>query len=138
MKDKKFSEFIKEEKEKKYLEKLDKKIQQEIKSNKNEKSIYIKDSEGFAAYKPKSQISNEDIIISEQEYNELVGNSIKKYTRGGARKGAGRKKKFENPKKVTYEFEEKTLIRLKDYAKKHKKSQNELINEAVEKYINEG
>lgn len=137
MKDDKFREFIKKEKGDKYLEELDIKVQQNIDEYKNEECVYVKDDEGFAAYKPKSLVSSDDIIISEMEYNKLVGNKIEKYIRGGTRKGAGRKRIFEKPKRVTYEFEEETLIKLKDYAKKHKKSQNELVNDAVKKLINQ-
>ena len=136
MTDKSFNEFLKEEKGEKYIEELDSKVQQEIEKHKDEECVYVKNNEDYAAYKLKSLISADDIIISEKEYNKLVGNKIKKYTRGGSRKGAGRRKIFEKPKRVTYEFEEETLIRLKDYAKKHKKSQNELINEAVKRLIN--
>ena len=131
-----FNELLKEEKGEKYIEELDAKVQQEIEKHKDEECVYVKNNEDYAAYKPKSLVSADDIVISEKEYNKIVGNKIEKYTRGGSRKGAGRRKIFEKPKRVTYEFEEDTIIKLKDYAKKHKKSQNELINEAVKRLIN--
>ena len=92
------------------------------------KLIPVKDSEGFYTKKFEDEITEKHEIISEKQYTQAVRH-------GGTRKNSGRRKIFEKPKRVTYEFEEETLIQLKDYAKKHKKSQNELVNEAIKKLI---
>ena len=134
MTDKKFNEFIKKEKGDKYLEELK---SQGIKTSEQEVYVYVKDFEGYAAYKSKNELIEGDSIISEKEYNELVGKKIVKYTRGGTRQGAGRKRLFKNPKRATFEFEAETLIELKIYAKKNKRSQNEIVNEALKKIINQ-
>ncbi len=105
--------------------------QKKIKTNKKHglKLIPVKDADGFYTKKFEDEITEEYEIISEQEYRQTVRH-------GGTRRNSGRRKIFEKPRRVTYEFEEETLIKLKDYAKKQKKSQNELVNEAVKKLIN--
>lgn len=123
------------EKDPQMYEEIQKEIEQEQELIKTKKKlgiklIPVKDSEGFYTKKFEDEITEEHEIISEKEYIQLVRH-------GGSRKNSGRKKIFEKSRRVTYEFEEETIIKLKDYAKKHKKSQNALVNEAVKRLINE-
>lgn len=57
--------------------------------------VYVKDSDGFVVKKLENECLPNEVIISEQEYNELSGENYYKehFTHGGARVGAGRKPK---------------------------------------------
>ncbi len=55
--------------------------------------IYAKDQEGFVVKKHKEDLLPDEVIISQEEYETLSGDTYykKTYGRGGKRKGAGRK-----------------------------------------------
>ena len=56
--------------------------------------IYVKDDEGFVIKKKKSEIMPDETIITKDEFEEMSGDKYvrEKFTHGGKRAGAGRKK----------------------------------------------
>jgi hypothetical protein len=95
--------------------------------------VYVKDDEGYAMRKEAGKIAKNETIITEVEYKKIVGHDImiKLTARGGKREGAGRKKIYTDREKTTFELEQNDIINLRDYAKKHKISQNRAIHEAI-------
>ena len=83
--------------------------------------VYVKDSEGYVSKKLESEVSADEKIISEKEYNKKSGLAFyqKKFGHGGARENAGRKQKFALPLKfqIRVTKEEKDFIA---YAREHK------------------
>ncbi len=63
------------------------------------KYVFVKDAEGFVSKKAQHEILADDKIISEKEYLKKSGLEFyeKKFNHGGARQGAGRKRKFARP-----------------------------------------
>ena len=82
--------------------------------------VFVKDSEGYVFKKLVSEVSCDEKIISEKEYMKRSGLELyeKKFTHGGARENAGRKKKFSLPLKfqIRVTKEEKDFIQ---YAREH-------------------
>lgn len=97
------------------------------------KCVYVKDSEGYVTKKPENEIKADEVIISKKEFEQISGIEYYKQTfgRGGAREGAGRKKQYASKKRETFDLEEKDVICLKEYAKKHKISKNKALHEAI-------
>jgi len=97
------------------------------------KYIYVKDSEGFVTKKQESQIEADEKIISKEEFEQISGIDYYKKTfgRGGARKGAGRKKEYVAKKRETFDIEEADIVSLKEYAKQRKISKNKALHEAI-------
>ena len=81
----------------------------------NKEYVYIKDSEGFVTRKEKSKITQEDVIITREEWAELSGENhyVKTYGWGGVRANAGRKCGAFGPKTYTIRvtLEENALIK---------------------------
>ncbi len=90
--------------------------------------VYVKDSEGYVFKKMESEVSADEKIISEKEYNKKSGLSFyqKKFGHGGARENAGRKQKFALPLKfqIRVTKEEKDFIA---YAREHKLNYSALM-----------
>ena len=95
---------------------------------------YVKDKEGYAVKLPLEKITDEYTVISKSEYDKIVGTEDELILsgRGGARKGAGRKKLYVEKVKETYELEKNDVLSLKEYAKKHKISKNKALHEAIQ------
>jgi len=79
----------------------------------------------------------DEVIISKKEAEQISGIEYYKETfgRGGHREGSGRKKQYTSKKRETFDLEEKDVICLKDYAKKHKISKNKALSEAIHNLI---
>lgn len=91
--------------------------------------IFAKDNEGFVIKKKKSELLPDEQIITEEKYNELSGENYyrEKFTHGGARQGAGRKKKDEDNVlkfQVRVSKKEKSFL---DYARSHHLNYDELM-----------
>lgn len=101
------------------------------------KYVYVKDLEGFVTKKPQCDVQPDEIVISEEEFEEISGIDYYKKTfgRGGSRLGAGRKKQFTSKKRATFDLEEADIISLEKYAKKRKISKNKAISEAIHNLI---
>ena len=129
---KEHNEIIKKLKEQdpERYKKIQENVENRIEKLTKSKCEYVIDPEGYYTKIPVDEITEGYTVISEQEYKDAIGH-------GGPRPKSGRKKIFKDPVKATYEFEKETLIKFRDYAKKHKKSQNELLNDAVKKIINQ-
>ncbi len=96
------------------------------------KYVYVKDAEGFVTKKLNSQIEADETIISKEEFEQISGvDYYKKTFRGGARKGAGRKKEYVAKKREAFDLEEADIISLKEYAKARKISKNKALHEAI-------
>ncbi|HOQ93453.1 MAG TPA: hypothetical protein PKW26_07525 [Treponemataceae bacterium] len=82
--------------------------------------VYIKDSEGYVQKKLKTELQQNDTIISETEYKKKSGLSFyeKTFTHGGVRKNAGRKQKYKQALKYQMRVteEEKEFI---SYVREH-------------------
>ena len=82
--------------------------------------VFVKDSDGYVSKKLKSELCDDENIISEKEYMKASGLDFyeKKFSHGGARKNAGRKQKFSLPLKfqIRVTQEEKDFI---TYAREH-------------------
>lgn len=61
--------------------------------------VFVKDAEGFVYKKQKEKVTPEEHIIAGKEFRLLSaqGRCKQKFTHGGKREGAGRKRKFEQP-----------------------------------------
>lgn len=90
--------------------------------------VYVKDSEGYVFKKMESEVSADEKIISEKEYNKKSGLAFyqKKFGHGGTRENAGRKQKFALPLKfqIRVTKEEKDFIA---YAREHKLNYSALM-----------
>ena len=90
--------------------------------------VYVKDSEGYVFKKLESEVSADEKIISEKEYNKKSGLAFyqKKFGHGGARENAGRKQKFALPLKfqIRVTKEEKDFIA---YAREHQLNYSALM-----------
>ena len=91
--------------------------------------VFIKDDDGFVVKKKRSEVLSEEQIITEEEYNELSGEDYyrEKFKHGGARQGAGRKKKDEDNVlkfQVRVSKKEKSFL---DYARSHHLNYDELM-----------
>ena len=55
--------------------------------------IYAKDKDGFVVKKLKNELCDDEVIITQEEFEQLSGDNYYKqtYGRGGKRAGAGRK-----------------------------------------------
>ena len=90
--------------------------------------IYTKDNEGFVVKKLKSQLQNNEQIISKEEYEELSGENYykEKFSHGGKRKNAGRKTKTGVVLKFQIRVSEKEKEFL-NYARNHNLNYDELM-----------
>ena len=95
----------------------------------------------------KKLIDTEEMLqeIQEQDperYKEIMENVQQRteefYKHGGKRPGAGRKKIYNKRVKATFDLEEADVIQLKEYAKEHKMSKNQVIKNALNNLIQEG
>ncbi len=91
--------------------------------------IYAKDKDGFVIKKLKSELKPDEVIISKEEFENLSGDTYykKTYTRGGARKGAGRKP----ANGVVLSFQVRVSKKEKEflqYARKHKLDYDKLMS----------
>jgi len=86
---------------------------------------------------PKSldQILEELKQTDPESYNEIISESNKEIEEirkwGGKRANSGRKKTDKEKIKKTFELEKSDVVSLKEYAKKHKLSQNKALHEAI-------
>ena len=91
--------------------------------------VYVKDSEGFVFKKKESDVSADEMIISEKEYLKKSGIAFyeKKFGHGGARENAGRKTKFASPLKfqIRVTKEEKDFL---TFARSNKLNFTTLMN----------
>ena len=76
--------------------------------------VFVKDSEGYVFKKATSDIMPDEKIISENEYLRKSGIAFyeKKFTHGGARENAGRKKNLVSLLLSKYGFQRKKKISL--------------------------
>lgn len=98
-----------------------------------EESKYVKDKDGYAVLLPVSEINDTHIIITEEEFNKIVGQkeTINAHKRGGYRPGSGRKKACTKRVKITKEIPEETRELLRLFSKHNKIPENEIINRLI-------
>ncbi len=82
--------------------------------------VFVRDEEEYVCKKLASEVTSQETVISEEEYMRATGllTYQKEYGHGGARKNAGRKRKFGSPLQfqIRVTEEEKEFI---TYARKH-------------------
>lgn len=90
--------------------------------------VFVKDDEGYVFKKRRSELADDETIISEKEYLKKSGLAeyAKKIEHGGARQNAGRKQKFSQPLKfqIRVTQEEKDFIA---YAREHNLNYTKLM-----------
>ena len=100
------------------------------------KYVYVKDNEGYAVKITQDNLTDDLVIISKEEYDKIVGTEerLTLSGRGGKRIGAGRKRTYENRTTITKQVNADTVLKIKDYSRRYKISENE----ALDKLINAG
>ena len=90
--------------------------------------VYVKDDEGFVVKKLKSEIQDNETIITKKEYNEISGENFYKetFTHGGKRENAGRKPKTGVVLKFQVRLSEKEKEFI-DFARMHNLNYDDLM-----------
>jgi len=92
------------------------------------KYVYIKDEEGFVVKKLKSEVQENETIISKEEFEKLSGDKYyqETFSHGGKREGAGRKPKTGVVLKFQVRLSEKEKEFI-NYARSHNLNYDDLM-----------